>query len=149
MAATLFGPSRTLQWTSYFHYFYSCPTRYPSAKVGRVVGYCALVVALLGDAPPVALYAILRTFADRGNGYFVIHTVLTTLVVVFAVLLPGCIWSESARRARGSMRPEDSASHASPVLEHVLEHVHGAVGAADANETGRTRDQSHAVAERP
>lgn len=52
--AMLFGPTRTLQWSCYFH-FLSLPQRYLPQYVGRLIGYGNLALALIGDFPPYIL----------------------------------------------------------------------------------------------
>ena len=44
-AAVLFGPTRTLLWSCYFH-FLAQPARYSRRLSGRMLGYCNLVIAL-------------------------------------------------------------------------------------------------------
>ena len=43
----------------YFHFF-ATPSRYPSHKMGRMVGYGNLFIALLGDGPPYLLSAYVQ-----------------------------------------------------------------------------------------
>jgi hypothetical protein len=49
-AAFLFGPVRSLLWSSYFHILYR-PYRYPETHQGRMMGYGNLLIGLLGDIP--------------------------------------------------------------------------------------------------
>ena len=77
MGAVLFGPSRTLLWSSYFH-FLSQPRRYPRALAGRTLGYSNLVIALASDVPP----SLLKSAVGRED--WIVHWALQ-------VLLLGCI----------------------------------------------------------
>ena len=63
LGALLFGPARTLLWSSYFHYL-AQPRRYPRALAGRTLGYCNLVIAIASDAP---LYLI-NSLVDWASG---------------------------------------------------------------------------------
>lgn len=91
LVATLaFGPARTLQWACYFHFF-ATPARYPPEKMGRMVGYANLFIALLGDGPPYLLTAFIRhaifptTVAARYNS---VHVGLQICISALAVALP-------------------------------------------------------------
>ena len=82
-AAVLFGPTRTLQWASYFS-FLEQHDRYPPNKLGRMIGYGNLIIAIVGDAPPIALQAYVEGGLwphDRWSRYQLIHGVLTAVVV--------------------------------------------------------------------
>ena len=77
LGALLFGPSRTLLWSSYFH-FLSSPRRYPRALAGRTLGYANLLIALLSDVPP----ALLKGLVQQDD--YLVHWALQ-------VLLLGCL----------------------------------------------------------
>ena len=82
-AATLFGPARTLVWAAYFHFFQN-PSRYPPSKLGRLIGYSNLVVAIVGDLPPIPLYQATKSqYTDHASAvvFVIIHGVLAALVV--------------------------------------------------------------------
>ena len=88
IGALLFGPARTLLWSSYFHYL-AQPRRYPRALAGRTLGYSNLVIALLSDAPPYALNAFVEwssggDVALRARLYRWVHFAMQMLLV-------GCI----------------------------------------------------------
>ena len=59
-AAIIFGPARTCQWATYFHFITSSGGRYPPAVKGRLLGYGNLVIALIGDAAVPALTAFVE-----------------------------------------------------------------------------------------
>lgn len=64
IAAIIFGPVRTLQWSCYFH-FYAIPSRYPVEVYGRLLGYSNLVIALVGDGLPYLLNAYVSNGANQ------------------------------------------------------------------------------------
>ena len=95
-AALLFGPTRTLLWSSHFHYL-AQPRRYPRKLAGRTLGYANLLIALASDLP---LY---------GLGWLVRRTVGTTIVVdaVLEAVLLCCaafplslFWEQHRRESR-------------------------------------------------
>ena len=68
-AALVFGPARTFQWATYFHFVSSANGRYPAAIVGRLLGYSNLIIALIGDA----LVPALDAFVEKGHLLFEAH----------------------------------------------------------------------------
>ena len=99
VAALIFGPIRTLQWASYF-LFLEQPDRYPPAKLGRMIGYGNLIIALVGDGPPTALKAF-ASHADSFDRYELIHGVLTAVL--------GCCIAFPLRLARDIRQREAKA----------------------------------------
>jgi hypothetical protein len=83
--ALLFGPARTLLWSSYFHYL-AQPRRYPRALAGRTLGYANLIIALTSDAPLYALNALVD-YASAGSGarraklYRAVHAAIQALLL--------------------------------------------------------------------
>lgn len=93
VAATLFGPARTLMWAAYFHFFQN-PSRYPPSKLGRLIGYSNLLIAFVGDLPPIPLYSFAanqRDDASSAVAFEFIHAVLAAgvvgLLIAFVVYL--------------------------------------------------------------
>jgi MFS family permease len=80
--ALLFGPTRTLLWSSYFHYL-AQPRRYPRALAGRTLGYCNLAVAVASDLPP---YAINWYVKYGGGTYLEVARLLLSLLLCCAAL---------------------------------------------------------------
>jgi len=102
VAALAFGPTRTIQWAAYF-LFLEQPDRYPPAKLGRMIGYANLIIALVGDGPPTALkaYASANGGAWPGTAfgrYQLVHSV-TTLVVVGCLAFPVYLARDIRRRS--------------------------------------------------
>jgi hypothetical protein len=88
-AATLFGPARTLVWAAYFHFFQNA-ARYPPSKLGRLIGYSNLLLAVVGDLPPIPLYSYVKNQRDDAAStlvFTVIHAVLTGVVLAILVVL--------------------------------------------------------------
>lgn len=82
-SALLFGPTRTLQWSCYFH-FLSLPRRYPPQYVGRLLGYGNLVIALVGDVPLAALNAFVvytDSFGSPSARYLLVHFLLQIALI--------------------------------------------------------------------
>ena len=65
--ALLFGPTRTLLWSSYFA-FLAQPRRYSRSVAGRMLGYSNLIVAFFSDVPPYALNWLV-TVSKHGHLY--------------------------------------------------------------------------------
>uniref|UniRef100_A0A7S3JXM8 Uncharacterized protein n=1 Tax=Aureoumbra lagunensis TaxID=44058 RepID=A0A7S3JXM8_9STRA len=93
LAALLFGPARTFQWATYFHYFYSSKNSYPSAVVGRLLGYSNLVIALLSDTIVPVLVAFVQidddsnTPSKKRHRFFCVNTFLAALVASTSIPL--------------------------------------------------------------
>ena len=88
-AATLFGPARTLVWAAYFHFFQNA-ARYPPSKLGRLIGYSNLLLAVVGDLPPIPLYSYAKNQRDDAAStavFTVIHAVLTGVVLAILIVL--------------------------------------------------------------
>ena len=88
-AATLFGPARTLVWAAYFHFFQNA-ARYPPSKLGRLIGYSNLLLAVVGDLPPIPLYSYAKNQRDDAAStavFTVIHAVLTGVVMAILIVL--------------------------------------------------------------
>jgi len=101
LAAVFFGPARTLQWACYFH-FLATPNRYPSAAMGRMVGYANLLIAVLGDGPPYLLNAYIQggqSSAEESRRYMMVHACLMVLVAAVSVALPLQLWHAARQRS--------------------------------------------------
>lgn len=72
LGALLFGPTRTLLWSSYFA-FLAQPRRYSRSTAGRVLGYSNLIIAILSDAPPYLLNMIVTA---TPHGYLLVQLLL-------------------------------------------------------------------------
>lgn len=82
MAALIFGPARTLQWSLYFHLLV---VRYPESVSGRLIGYCNLAIALVGDGIPYALAAFVSMDnlpLTKAVKYTLVHVVLTVAILI-------------------------------------------------------------------
>ena len=99
-AATLFGPARTLVWAAYFHFFQNA-VRYPPSKLGRLIGYSNLLLAVVGDLPPIPLYSYVKNQRDDAAStlvFTVIHAVLTGVVLAILVVLVVYLRRQHRRR---------------------------------------------------
>jgi hypothetical protein len=81
VAVMLFGPSRTLLWSCYFH-FLAQPNRFARATKGRMLGYSNLIIAVMSDLPPY----LLNWCVTRFNGL-----TLATVHLLLQVALLGCL----------------------------------------------------------
>ena len=81
VAVMLFGPSRTLLWSCYFH-FLAQPNRFARATAGRMLGYSNLIIAVMSDLPPY----LLNWCVTRFNGL-----TLATVHLLLQVALLGCL----------------------------------------------------------
>lgn len=102
VGAVLFGPARTLQWASYFH-FLASPERYPPHKVGRMMGYGNLVIAVFGDGPPYLLNAFIINAgwpATQSGRYAAVGVALAAPVVALSLALPLLLYRQELRRRR-------------------------------------------------
>ena len=110
-AALLFGPTRTLQWATYFH-FLSLPRRYPPQFVGRLLGYGNLVIALIGDVPLSALNAFVLytdTLGSSAARYLLVHFLLQ-IALIGCLALPWYLHKQHVvSRAAAGPLPEANA----------------------------------------
>jgi len=93
VAMLLFGPSRTLQWATYFHLL-SQPSRYSQKFNGRLIGYGNLIIALVGNVPPYTLNKVVSNndnifgfVATSSTRYLAVHLVLF-LTMLTSIALP-------------------------------------------------------------
>ena len=100
--AALFGPTRTLLWSCYFH-FMNQPWRYSRRLSGRMLGYCNLLIALASDLPP---YALSWVAVHRGEGYIAVNLGLQ-LLTLCCLAFPLHLWRvrAAARGARAAGQP--------------------------------------------
>lgn len=89
LGAVLFGPSRTMMWSSYFH-FLSQPRRYPRALAGRTLGYANLLIALASDVPA----SLLQRWVEHDD--WIVHWTLQALLVC-CLAFPYHLWRERLR----------------------------------------------------
>ena len=96
LGALLFGAARTSQWAAYFHFL---TATLPPERLGRVLGYGGLFIALLSDGTPNLLNAyVLRarwplTVHER---YLAVHIALA-VPIALSVALPIYLRSRSYR----------------------------------------------------
>ena len=116
-AAALFGPSRSLLWACYFH-FYQNAARYPPAMIGRLYGYSNLVIAAIGDGPPELLHKFVVnnvTFGDTRDAtaqrYVALHAVLAVPILLTALALPAVLFAQR-RTHRRMLREHERANAA-------------------------------------
>lgn len=86
LGATLFGPTRTMMWSCYFH-FLSQPRRYPRALAGRTLGYANLLIAIASDVPP----PLLKRWVVRDD--WMVHWAIQALLTG-CLAFPYYLWRE-------------------------------------------------------
>lgn len=104
----------------YFHYL-ATPSRYPSATIGRMVGYANLLIAIVGDGPPYALAAFIQRGSfpsTESERYVFVHAGLMMGVVALSIALPGHLWWAARVRTQrlrfSTLRALHIASHMDP-----------------------------------
>ena len=131
-AAALFGPSRSLLWACYFH-FYQNAARYPPAMIGRLYGYSNLVIAAIGDGPPELLHKFVVnnvTFGDTRDAtaqrYVALHAVLAVPILLTALALPAVLFAQ--RRTHRRMLREHERANAAATGSGLLAELPSAAG---------------------
>ena len=90
LGAVLFGPTRTMLWSSYFH-FLSQPRRYPRALAGRTLGYANLLIAVASDVPP----PLLKRWVERDD--WIVHGALQ-VALLGCLAFPYYLWRDRENR---------------------------------------------------
>ena len=99
-AITIFGPSRSLAWAMYFHFFQNA-TRYPPMKIGRIYGYGNIVIAILGDVTNMShLFAVFVHAPILGslvNRHVAMSSIFAVVIVFTAVALNAFLFWQHRR----------------------------------------------------
>lgn len=122
MAALVFGPARTLQWSLYFHLLV---VRYPDAVSGRLIGYCNLAIAIVGDGIPYALAAFVSMDnmpLSKAFKYMLVHAVLTVAIICSGLLFLVHL-SKSAAPIEDLIEPLLSGEDTSPTTLACDQHL--------------------------
>ena len=101
-AALLFGPTRTLMWSSYFHYL-AQPRRYPRKLAGRTLGYANLMIALASDLPPYGLSWLVKH--TEASISIAVDGVLGILLLCCAALPAHLFWEHQRMAAQHGHPP--------------------------------------------
>ena len=90
-----------MQWACYF-FFLGQPELFPPSKLGRMIGYSNLIIALVGDGPPEGLKSFVHYAAwpaDAFGRYQLVHAVLA-FIIVCCVSFPLHLRREMRRRGK-------------------------------------------------